>query len=130
MNISNIPISNPIFYYGDGEMRIKANGTIAAIEIFFRGKPELTSVFPQGGLYKKGSRKIIIVNIGDVFDEEQILFTYSGYFKPLRVTVVDWDRKKYRATMIPENIHFWTFLNGTWETLTKNWENLSKGYIS
>jgi len=120
------PINNPIFYYGDGELRIKATGSIAVIEVFFLGKPVLAK--KVGWKHKMGTRKLLIWSEGEGISREQLLFNYAGYFKPLRVKVYDWEAISQSAIIVPENIHLWEMLDTKWEDLSKNWEDLSRGY--
>ena len=120
------PINDPYFYYGDGEIRVKATGGIAVIEVFYLGKPIL--VEQTGWKHKLGKRKLLIWSEGTEIDREQILFKYAGYFRPLRVRVYDWGATRSNATIVPENIHLWELLDTNWEDLTMNWEDLKRGY--
>ena len=109
-------------YYGDNEVRLESDG-VSVLEIFYTG-----NILLQTDLkYKIGARKILIWNDYDNLFTDQILFTYAGKLKILKVRAIDWDLNTVRAIINIENVHIWELLNSEWDYLGQ-WTGLNRSY--
>ena len=129
--LNNVPtICN--LYYGGGEVRLSADGSIGIIEIYYGGNiTKLNNSLPNGWEIKHNSRKIVIYNLwGLSISTETEIFTYRGRFKPFMATLLDWDGNKLTAVINAENIHYWNTLNKSlWEDYDDVWENYGNTYL-
>lgn len=129
--INNVPTSSTL-YYGNGEVRLLSDGNVGLIELLYGGYLDsLDLKLPEGWKILKNNTKILIYNEkGLSISDEVVLFTYTGKFKPLITTILDWDGNKLTPNVIPENIDYWNNLDkSNWEAYDAKWVDYKGTYI-
>ena len=81
--------------YGDGEVFLKTNGEIAAIDIKYEGAFKGVNTLGDGWLYKCNNNRIIIASLAQSQFKERI-FNYIGNIKIKSAEFATWDGKKIR----------------------------------
>ena len=117
-------ISTAKIWYGDREVRLESDGA-CALEISFMGDPKC--VVNRKFNYRLGSNKLLLwANYQETYTDE-ILFTYAGKLKILRVVAIDWDLNTINATLNIENVHLWDLINSDWDYIGQ-WTGLNRSY--
>ncbi len=109
-------------WYGDRNVRLESDG-VCALEIYYTGNPIIKTDLQ----YKRGSRKILIWNDYENLFADEVLFTYEGKLKILRVKAIDWDLNIVNATLNIENVHIWELINSDWDYIGQ-WTGLNRSY--
>ena len=74
-------VDNPIkLHYGDGEIRLEADGLFTSIQIKYEGRASFEADLPNNWIFVGNKNKLILLSMGAV-ELPSIICTYKGTFK-------------------------------------------------
>tara|TARA_R100001440_G_scaffold37043_2_gene56289 strand:+ start:1416 stop:1838 length:423 start_codon:yes stop_codon:yes gene_type:complete len=111
--------------FGFGQVEIKTNGEIAAMEIDYAGVMKGTKKLGKGWNIKIGRNKIIIFSLLKS-PLTEVLFTYTGQLRIMSCKVVNWQKKLFYAKINNLNLHTWNQLSDSFNNKNDKVEEIKE----
>ena len=114
--------------YGNGEVFLKTNGEIAAIDIKYQGKFKGVNTLGDGWHIKCNDKRIIIYSLAQTVIKERI-FNYIGNIKIQSATCATWEKAKFNAQIISIEKTTWASSNSKWNVDSRKPETIFKNKV-
>ena len=100
----NLKAQNKAYIYcNNGICNIESSSDVFGIQLYFKGKAEITPKLPDGWILQGNKKTILIYTLQNITMKNQILFEYEGYIKIMKAISVNKNNEKLSEKILINN---------------------------